>query len=119
MKLFRGAITALAAEGRITLQVPELIIGLVKPVDYEEYPDAWFERRSSRGVPAKTGFLFLTRDGWAANREAIKAVFCASQQIYTWTGFVTIVEKDLDARDVVIEKEIRRLKDRLKYLTSL
>lgn len=95
MYIFVDAITQLAGEGRLTLQVPEqdISFGYVMPTERTEVPDDWFETlrhgykiknpptefahpefstSMRRCFGKEQGFLHLTRKGFEANKEAIK-----------------------------------------------
>jgi len=79
MRIPTSSITTLAGEGRITLQVPACWIGTAP--ELTDYPDEWFCQLRGARVPAvgrETGFLFLTRAGFEANKAAIRAAFEAA-----------------------------------------
>lgn len=79
MKLTDNAITALACEQRLTLQVPDQAYWTPgNEPTFVDYPDEWF-CRLLHDRPSKQGALYLTRKGFEANREALKAAFEASR----------------------------------------
>ena len=97
MKILKGAITSLASEGRITLQIPQYNIGAPgsPPSETEEVPDDWIVLLRSNNSPAvgkEYGFYFLTKAGWEANKDKIEDAFLASKwQRGTWTDFEVYV----------------------------
>jgi hypothetical protein len=82
-----SAITCLASEGRITLQIPQFSINLSgKPLPVEPHiPDDWMSRLNGN-TPAPNGFSYLSRKGWKANRTAIIAAFVVGVQRRDPTG---------------------------------
>lgn len=79
MEILKGAITALVSEGRLTLQVPAYCIG--NDPECEIVPDSWFCFLQSNGTPCvgkQSGFLYLTKAGYEANKEDIKVAFEAA-----------------------------------------
>lgn len=80
MWISKGAITALASRSHLTLQVPTESIGEPTP-ETEEAPDSWFvDLKDDRPVTnnRESGFLFLSRKGWEANKEAIRLAYIGS-----------------------------------------
>lgn len=104
MILKEGAITTLASQGYIKLQVPEFsleIVGtgkkskhgityntvLMRETHYGptvDYPDEWFiflkVGSGGKRIPVEPHsrcdrFLFLSEEGWRKNKDAIKAAF--------------------------------------------
>lgn len=76
MRLPQSSLTTHAARGSKTLQIPDLCIG-DDPEPTVDMPDEWFCYLRD-GVPAvgrQTGFLWLTRAGYAANRELLLAAY--------------------------------------------
>ena len=76
MRLPQSSLTYHAEAGRKTLQIPDYEIG--EPQEPRvEMPDEWFCRLRNR-IPAvgrQTGFLWLTRAGYAANRELLLSAY--------------------------------------------
>ena len=71
-----GAITGLASEGYLTLQVQECCIGGTP--NTLTLPDSWFcyiRADKSPCIGRQTGFLYLTEKGYLANKNHIKAAF--------------------------------------------
>ena len=118
MRIFKDAITTLAAEGRRTLQVPDLVIAIppvrLEEVEYEEVPDEWFTRLK-RDVPCagkENGFLYLSRKGYEANKERLKEAFLKAQyKRGTWEQF----EKDAEDHFAKVETARQR---KLKLLRA-
>ncbi len=88
MKILKGAITSLAEEGRITLQIPQYDIWIGKDLEEvgqsetEEVPDNWIVLLRSNRSPAlgkERGYYFLTEAGWEANKDKIEDAFSKSK----------------------------------------
>ncbi len=124
MKIKKSAITTLANEGRITLQIPQLdiiadksgkmfCINSSESVDAIYMPDKWFIHLKSSKQPAfgkEKGFLFLTEAGWKANKKDIKKAFNNSpHKRGTWQEFEKYAETHF-------KKVKDSLKKRVKYL---
>ena len=78
MKILKGAITSLAEQGYITLQIPIYDVWIdqaPQQSETEDIPDKWViylkggQRRPTIGK--EKGYLFLSRLGWDKNREKI------------------------------------------------
>lgn len=118
MKILKGSIPQLASEGYLTLQIPAFDIWIGEsPVasSYEDVPDEWVTILRSNNqfcIGKETGFLFLTRKGWEANKEAIKEAFEKSKMKRgTWQEFEKHAE---DHFADVLSSNTKRL----KYLES-
>jgi len=128
MKISKGAITSLARQGYLTLQVPDLEIRIGEEAklnpkwEIEELPDAWFCRtkcynaKGSRLVFGREqGFLYLTREGWEANREALKEAFqSSSNKRGDWPEFVEKAENFLRNLDSNTAAYVQKKKANLK-----
>lgn len=109
MRIYEGAITQLAMSGHLTLQVPDQVIG--KPVPGTiEVPDDWFVRlKDDRPVTNKreSGFLFLSRKGWEANKSAFVQILGSG-----------VVWKDLEAHAAehfaMVERKTQRYLQQLR-----
>jgi hypothetical protein len=126
MNIFEGSITQLASEGYLTLQVPHCVVGEPTP-DTVEVPDEWLcELKSDVPVTGRQeGFLFLTRAGYEANKDAIKKAFekaCANGKDRTdgegWAAFekraeehFKHIEERCKKRIAKLEKDLETLKD--------
>jgi hypothetical protein len=122
MKILKGAITSLASEGRITLQIPQfdLCFGNYTP-EYEEVPDEWIiTLRNSGSRPAvgrESGFWFLTRVGWEANKDAIKKAFeSANFQRGTWKEFEEYAEEHFLEVGKALQKHVDYLQKKIDQL---
>jgi hypothetical protein len=108
MKLQEGSITVLASEGRLTLQVPEWSIG--DDSELVEYPDRWFVRLHGRRpcVGRESGYLFLSREGWKANREILKQAFSTVRGA-EWSDFEQHAEKHFQEVQATADKLVAKL----------
>ena len=124
MRLPEGAITYLASEGRITLQVPPFVIGEISRMI--DYPDEWFHYvkmiRENCYRPVfgrEQGYLHLTRAGWEANREALREAFESSPSTKTWQDFERYVETYFYNMGQAIQAEIQKAQQRINELQNL
>lgn len=128
MKLDLDSITTLAGEGRKTLQVPDTVICFTAEEEAEwaasvvEHPDEWFIylRNNIPSVGKQGGFLYLTRLGYEANKERLKAAFTASdsctQYGSQWSEFEAHAEDHFNK----VEKALYNAQAKLrKQLTEL
>ena len=119
MNVIDQAITALASEGRLTLQIPELAIG---PYSVSEASNDWFVR-ASYGCPTvgrERGFLFLSRKGWAINKPKIKAAFESSKdQRGTWDEFEQFATDFHKSLDAARNKKIAALRKKISDLEQV
>jgi len=130
MKILKGAITRHASRGQTYLIVDELprVSG---EYEYEEVPDDWIRRVSSRRLYLGAGFerpwhcsrLCLTPKGWEANKDKIKEVFENSDnpKKKTWEEFeeyaeFTFNEIITETKKFIEEQErgISMMKDQLE-----
>lgn len=134
MKILKRAITSLASEGRITLQIPQYDIVITedtRAIAYgadhmpderiEEIPDEWVmvlrggQRRPAIGK--EQGYFFLSKEGWDANRQKIKEAFLnAKHQRGTWADFEDHVEEHFRQVKAATLKKIKYEQSRLKQL---
>ncbi len=122
MRIIEGAITTLAEMGRVSTQIPELVIG-GEPT-YIEIPDAWVVRLAHEdGPPAKQGFLFLTRLGWAMNRGAIRDAWLTSpmdrRRAHCWAEACGRVQAIFARRDAARVKAIASLQKKIAWLKGV
>jgi len=81
MRIPKTTLTCLAAEGRITLQVPEFVVGDIDGLECEETPDDWLHAVRYAGGKLReccgkeTGFTHFTRKGFLAMRERLRAAY--------------------------------------------
>lgn len=134
MKIIKETITMLAASGHITLQVPDAYIGDPEP-EMEEAPDEWFMYVKCEGnahrpcVGKESGFLYLSRAGWEANKDRIKEVFEAynekmrreypTHKWQTWADFEAHVEKHFDDMRKIIQRKIKTLESQAAQLKAM
>ena len=114
MQIVKGSITILAAEGRLTLQIPGAYIGC-KP-EMEEAPDDWFiVLKDNRPVVNKRehGFLFLSKKGWEANNATIKAAFAGNSRGTTWEQMEVHAAEHFAAVERGTEKYLQGLRDKI------
>lgn len=127
MRIFKGAITSLASEGMITLQIPQYVIDAPgsPPSETEEVPDEWIVKLRSNNTPAtgkERGYYFLTRRGWEANRHKIEEAFSKAKfKRGTWFDFQVHVEqhfmevkKASRKRLAYLERKANQIKNQLK-----
>lgn len=124
---------SLVQENRATLQIPDFWVTIqndtytaTKSGIEEKYPKEWFIRAKCVGAHHRRvfgkeqGFLFLSREGWEANKEIIKETFEESKlgRYYrgndSWDKFVEEAEKFLDDVDKTTEKYREKVAGYLK-----
>lgn len=118
MKIIKGAIAALAEEGYLTLQVPDLAVG---ECDFEELPDEWFCRWNYGKGPAigrESGMLYLTRAGYEANKQELKAAFSGDHRGYTWKDFESHVELHFAETQRHIDRRLADFRRKIRELES-
>ncbi len=132
MKIFKNAITTLASEGRITLQIPQYQIWFDNNPHHNEIieiPDDWVMLLKSNNVPAvgkEGGFWYLTKKGWEDNKDEIQKAFSSSnRQRGTWDDFELYVEKhfkDVEnaskKRLAYLEKKAKQVRDQLNEMAK-
>jgi hypothetical protein len=119
MRIPTDSITVLAGQGRITLQVPEGWVGTAP--DLTDYPDEWFCRLRNARVPAvgrESGFLFLTRAGFEANKPVIRAAFEAAppRSGADWAAFEAHAARHFENIAKAVAKEIETYERKLDQL---
>lgn len=129
MKILTGAITTLASEGRITLQVPQYAIDSDQQAEYEDCPDEWFVflKGSRPAIGRESGFLHLTRAGFESNESAIRNAFVAAVAnghdrgpgCNTWSDFTKHAEEEFARREAVLATFIANLQSKLNQAESL
>ena len=80
MQIFKDSITSLAREGRLTLQVPNMIISFGPAAPGPQYinaPDEWFcfLKNDTPCVGKQQGYLYLTEKGFNDNYDDLKKAF--------------------------------------------
>lgn len=122
MRVLRGAILDYPSAGKMTLQIPERILGAGAndPSNYEELPDIWFcELRNSVPVTGREeGYLHLTREGWRANEEEILQAFAASDSRYTTEQYQQYALNHFDIVDRKTRNKLRQLLAKVEQLES-
>lgn len=129
MQILKGAITQLASEGHLTLQIPECAICFPGDpvVDMEEAPDEWFcvLKRDVPVLGKESGFLHLTRVGYEANKNALKAAFataCATGRDRTngvgWPAFEKMAEEHFKKVEKATTKQKKLLAQKLDQLNG-
>lgn len=122
MQILRGSITSHASVGRMTLQIPENIIGIgtTPNPSYEEIPDEWVCRLRG-GAPAvgrEEGSLFLTRTGFNANREQLQQAFESSPNERTWEEFERYAEGHFREVERKTRNKLRQLQQKVNTLEN-
>jgi hypothetical protein len=133
MKVSKGTLTCLAAEGRATLQIPQLVIEIHtgKPVAREDLgenePDAieceadWFMYLKSSGVPVigrQQGFLYFSRKGYEACKEMLREAF-SNKRGSSWADFELAAEEHFQNVERHRQRVMRNLKRDLDALKKL
>jgi len=133
MQIIKGSITYLTETGHLTLQIPDSWIG-DKP-EMEDAPDEWFIRlKNDRPITSKreSGFLYLTKAGWEANKEKFHAVLKENPRGATWyTQFGEVsnypnrwenmlarVEEHFQRVEKATQKYLKHLKQKIAALES-
>lgn len=128
MKLTKKAITRLASEGRVTLQIPEINLGNVTEDMFSDFPDTWFTRLKSSKLPVigkkEWGYLFLSESGWKINKKDIKKAFeNAAFKRGTWGDFELHAEQHFLDVKIALDKRIdyfeKKVKEAQKVKKSL
>jgi len=130
MRLIKKAITRLASEGRVTLQIPEnLDYGKEVTEDmFSDFPDTWFTRLKSSKLPVigkkEWGYLFLSESGWKINKKDIKKAFeNAAFKRGTWGDFELHAEQHFLDVKIALDKRIdyfeKKVKEAQKVKKSL
>ncbi len=122
MKILKDAITSLASEGRMTLQIPQVDLN---PRGFEssikEVPDEWVVALKDGSYPAvgrEQGYLYLTRAGWFANRDDIKDAFEGARfsRGNTWEDFEEYARKHFQKVEHNTMRRIRLFENKVKEL---
>ncbi len=125
MKIIKDGITSTAAEGRISLQIPQTNVSFRGMVyETEEIPDEWVIKLHNRRYPTtgnETGYLFLTEAGWKANKDKIREAFATAKfKRGSWNEFeqhvldhFKRVEKSTRRRVSFLLKKVGALQDTL------
>lgn len=123
MKLLDGSIEALAKEGRHSIQIPEIIIGSTAGIPEIECPNDWFWRMNHLKLPCRQGFLYLTRKGYAANRENIREAFLSAcrragstNMNRDWAKFEKSIDQFFADVDTAVRKKIASLRSKIAEL---
>ena len=131
MKILKGAVTSLASQGYITLQIPVYDVWIdqdPQQSETEDIPDNWvihLKGGQNRPVIGKEkGFLFLSKIGWEANWKKIRQAYLDSGSPRgTWADFEEHVElhfegviKATQKKIIYEEKRVKKLKEVLKKL---
>jgi len=115
-QISKSALTCHAAEGRMTLQIPEMWIGS-GPTDLVQLPDDWFcyLKRNRFAVGQESGYLHFTRAGYVANKAKLKRAFKATRG-HTWKDFEQyVVQHFQEVYDANVKYE-QVLCDKLKEI---
>lgn len=123
MKIIKDSITALASEGRMTLQIPQYDLGANNTIE-EEVPDEWFVTLRNASYPAvgrEHGYLFLTRAGWFANQDKLKEAFENAEynRGNTWEDFETYTIKHFQRIEHNTMNRIRLFENKAKALKKI
>jgi len=124
MRMHPDTLTFLAREGRLTLQIPDLVLdvrgvglkhqspGSSDPyyASYEDFPDDWFCYLSD-DVPVftgKSGLLYFTRKGYEANKKLLLDAFSDKRGI-SKADFEQHAEKHFADVEKKVAKKIVKL----------
>lgn len=114
MRIFKSSITAMARQGRASLQVPDVAIG--KPIpETEEYPDDWFIvlKDNRPAIGRESGFLHLTRKGFEANKHQLQQALVGNPRGTTWEVFESIIMRDFAQVEKNSQKYINDLQKKI------
>lgn len=120
MRVIKAAILAMAQQGYLSLQVPDCAIRFGGgSTEYEELPDGWFCRISGRDpkVGRESGYLYLTRAGYIANKEALQAAFSTARG-HTWADFVEYAAKHFAEVEAAVARRIKTLEKKIEELKA-
>lgn len=123
MKIIKDSITALASEGRMTLQIPQYNFGANNTIE-AEVPDEWFVTLRNASYPAvgrEQGFLFLTQAGWFANQDKLKEAFenAKFSRGNTWEDFEEYAIKHFQRIERNTVNRIRLFENKVKALKEI
>lgn len=123
MKIFKDTLFHFAQQGRLTLQIPDIMIetrkGVKPEYEYEEVPDDWVVYlKDNRPVFSneKSGIPFLTRKGYEENKDKLREKFNANLRGHTWEEFEDAAELHFDIVKKATEKYKNKLKKQLEEL---
>jgi hypothetical protein len=124
MKITNKMLYCLLKEGQPTLQIPTIslsIPGYPQTTEAEtvyEHPDDWFciLKNERLAVGKEQGFLFWTRKGFLANKEAIKNNFSTTR--CSWEYFEAKAEEFFDKIEKNIEKQLKKLENDEKTIRT-
>lgn len=111
-------ITSHARFGRITLQVPNIVLG-AEP-KHEDVPDEYFCHLNGYlpSTPAY-GFLFLTRRGWGVYKDALTAAYVKTCPKVSVSEYHAAIEAEFCKRKTALDKEIAKLQKKIAKLKAL
>lgn len=125
MKVYAGALTLMAAEGRLSVQVPHLNLRIVEgqvaiaDLPTVEIPDEWIESLKGYGsghrrcTGRELGFWHLSRAGYEANKEALRAALVGNARGTTWEQYEAAAEAhfaDVEAGTARYQRALRVLR---------
>lgn len=132
-KVHKSTITCLASEGRLTLQVPDVMLTIsgmpddpvveeVEPMEVVQDDHFIYLKGGNHKVCVgrESGYLFFTEAGFNHYREELKAAFNSYQQRgHTWEEFEAYAAKEFEKRKQAAAKQLATAEERLAELKSL
>lgn len=117
MILYPTQLFAMVREGRMTLQIPEIVLGTPPSEQGEEVR---FEHvtRLNKYKPSPRGFLFYSRLGFEHYRERLQAEFRDTGR-GTWEDFVIEAERSFEDIIRELDREIARHQRAIAKLQAL
>lgn len=118
MKIYKGTLWQPASGGHLSLQVPDRAFGVPIP-DTEEVPDDWIIvlRHRRPAIGRESGFSFLTKKGYEANKDQILKAF--SKAGGTVEEFEQYVKNHFAAVNKATKKYMARLNQKIEELSEI
>ena len=125
MQIIKGTITQLASKGYLTLQIPDVSLGAVPRCgpEWEEAPDEWFVSLKASGHPVtsnrETGYRYLSRKGWEANKDALKRAFVGNPRANTWEDMEAHVAEHFAKVERKTQEYLRQLREKIAAIEKV
>lgn len=117
MKILEGAIVDSAKKGYLSLQVPDIAIGYPQP-PMVDAPDEWFVVLTGERpvIGRETGFLYLSRKGYEANKKLLRDAIDGNPRGITWEQFESAAEAHFAKVKTKTQKYVDQLQSKLETI---